>query len=166
MAGSSNPALAPAIACMIELDLTFDALVYPRQLSKLRRFLGRYPDLRTVVDGGAKPHIREKLFEPWATAIGSIARETHAFCKLSGLVTEACPNWEVDQLRPYVEHLVDCFGPARLMWGSDWPVSVLAGGYDHWAKATNTLVPELPPRSEPKSKETQLAPSTIWERLA
>ncbi|WFU14591.1 amidohydrolase family protein [Bradyrhizobium sp. CB3481] len=140
-----QPALAPAIACMIELGLTFDALVYPHQLSDLRRFLDRYPDLCTVIDHGGKPQIREKKFEPWASEIGSIAKETDAFCKLSGLITEAGPHWDVEQLRPYVEHLVDRFGPARLMWGSDWPVSVLAGGYDPWARATDTLLVELPP---------------------
>ncbi|MBB4375328.1 L-fuconolactonase [Bradyrhizobium sp. cir1] len=141
-----QPALAPAIACMIELGLTFDALVYPRQLIDLRRFLDQYPDLCTVVDHGAKPQIREKIFEPWATEIGSIARETNAFCKISGLITEAGPHWHVEQLRPYVDHLIDRFGSARLMWGSDWPVSVLDGGYDPWVSATKALLAELPPQ--------------------
>ncbi len=58
-----------------------------------------------------------------------MARETEAFCKLSGLVTEAAADWRVDELRRYVDHLIEAFGPERLMWGSDWPVVELAGGY-------------------------------------
>jgi hypothetical protein len=80
-----------------------------------------------------------------ADGIARIARETPAFCKLSGLVTEAGAGWTVDTLRRYVDHLLDCFGPSRTMWGSDWPVVNLAGGYGRWREAALSLLWGLAP---------------------
>jgi len=99
--------------------------------------------LRVVIDHGAKPDIAGGAFQPWADGIARIARETGAFCKLSGLVTEAAPGWRPDDLRRYVDHLLDCFGPARLMWGSDWPVVNLAGGFTAWRAASLDLLRDL-----------------------
>jgi L-fuconolactonase len=73
-----------------------------------------------------------------------LARETGAFCKLSGLVTEAAADWRTEDLRPYVDHLLACFGPDRLLWGSDWPVVNLAGGYGAWRAASLALLAPLP----------------------
>jgi L-fuconolactonase len=72
-----------------------------------------------------------------------VARQTNTCCKLSGLVTEAAASWRVDHLRRYVEHLVETFGPNRLMWGSDWPVVDLAGGYARWRAASLELLQGL-----------------------
>ena len=102
----------------------------------------RHPGLPLVVDHGAKPDIAGGGFQSWAEGIARVARETGAFCKLSGLVTEATPAWRADDLRRYVDHLLDCFGPDRIMWGSDWPVVNLAGGYAAWRTASLTLLPE------------------------
>jgi L-fuconolactonase len=77
-----------------------------------------------------------------------IARETAACCKLSGLVTEALPQWSIDDLRRYSDHLIACFGPARLMWGSDWPVALLASDYAAWLEAARRLLAELPPQDQ------------------
>lgn len=138
-----DPRLDPAFRAIEELSLTFDALVKPPHLSNLRRLLARYPDLPVVVDHAAKPYIAAGTREPWAAEIATIARETGALCKLSGLVTEAKPDWRVDDLRPYVDHLLACFGPSRLIWGSDWPVVNLAGGYDRWRAASDALLAGL-----------------------
>ena len=73
-----------------------------------------------------------------------IARETNAYCKLSGLVTEALPDWKIDHLRPYVEHVIDCFGPQRIVWGSDWPVMTLKSDYERWLDAAQELIAPLP----------------------
>lgn len=70
-----------------------------------------------------------------------LARETPWCCKISGLVTEAAPDWQPDDLRPYIDHLLAEFGPGRLMWGSDWPVVNLAGGYRRWRDAALALLP-------------------------
>lgn len=137
--------LDPAWRAMGELGLRFDALVRPRHLPNLRRFLERHPDLPVVVDHGAKPVIAQGVREPWAANIAAVARDSTAFCKLSGLVTEAGPGWQVDDLRPYVDHLLACFGPSRLMWGSDWPVVNKAGDYDRWRKASEVLLSDLSP---------------------
>lgn len=96
-----------------------------------------------MIDHGAKPRIADGAWQPWADAIARVARETPALCKLSGLVTEAAPDWTVEDLRPYVDHLFAAFGPARLMWGSDWPVVDLAGDHARWREATGALLAGL-----------------------
>lgn len=136
--------LDPVFRAIQDLGLAFDALVKPPHLPNLRRLLERYPDLAVVVDHGAKPHIAAGAREPWGSDIAAIARESGALCKVSGLVTEAKPDWRVDDLRPYVDHLLACFGSARLIWGSDWPVVNLAGGYDRWRAASDALLAGLP----------------------
>ncbi len=140
-----QPALDPALRRMAERGLVFDALVRPVHLDPLRRFLDRHPDLTVVIDHGAKPKISAARMQPWADRMADIARDGRAWCKLSGLVTEAAKAWTVDDLRPYVDHLLACFGPERLIWGSDWPVVDLAGGYDSWWAATEALLGGIDP---------------------
>lgn len=135
--------LDPAFRALQQLDLRFDALVKPPHLPLLRRLLERYPGLPVVVDHGAKPPISTGVREPWAADIAAIARESRAWCKLSGLVTEAGEGWKAENLRPYVDHLLTSFGPSRLMWGSDWPVVNKAGGYERWRAASDTLLSGL-----------------------
>ena len=133
----------PALAAMVQIGLHFDALVQPRHLAVLPALAARHPDLPLVIDHGAKPAIASGAFQPWADDIALVARETPAFCKLSGLVTEASADWQLDDLRRYADHLLACFGPQRLMWGSDWPVVNLAGGYARWREATLALLSQL-----------------------
>ena len=128
--------LTPAYRATVEHRLTFDALVYPKHLNNLLKLLDRHPDLACVVDHGAKPRIRDGAFDDWAADMTTIAAETASLCKISGLITEAGPDWTVDTLRPFIEHLIACFGPERLMWGSDWPVVTLAGSYAAWREAS------------------------------
>ena len=123
--------------------LAFDALVRPAHLRNLRRLLANHPGLRVVVDHGAKPEIAAGRFGPWAADIRGLAEETRAWVKLSGLVTEAGPDWSVERLRPYVEHLLEYFGPHRLIFGSDWPVVTLRAGYAEWLAAAETLLAGL-----------------------
>jgi L-fuconolactonase len=132
--------LAPAYEALVAHDLVFDALVFPRHLANLATLLARHPNLRTVVDHGAKPAIASGAFDDWAAGMTTIARDTSASCKLSGLVTEAGSGWNVDRLRPYVDHMLAEFGPSRLIWGSDWPVCTLAARYEDWLDATARLL--------------------------
>lgn len=127
-----RPNLAPALAAMAAHDLAFDALVLPRHLKRLAVLRDRHPDLRIVVDHGAKPAIRDRAFDAWAEDIAAVAADGRTSCKLSGLLTEAAPGAGAGDLRPYVEHLLACFGPDRLIFGSDWPVLMLAGPYGVW----------------------------------
>ncbi|MDE0344442.1 MAG: amidohydrolase family protein, partial [Boseongicola sp.] len=94
--------LVPAFDALIAANLTFDALTLPRHLSSLRDLMARYPDMRTVIDHGSKPLIRSGIIVGWDNDMKALASETSAFCKLSGLVTEAHADWTVDDLRPYV----------------------------------------------------------------
>jgi L-fuconolactonase len=137
-----RPDIAWAFDAVRDLGLRFEALGFPRHLDAFRRLFDRRPDLPTVIDHAMKPQIRDDAFEPWATKMAAIARETPIWCKLSALVTEARPGWTVETLRPYVDHLLATFGPDRLIWGSDWPVLNLNGDYDAWFAAARALVPE------------------------
>ncbi|WP_322403983.1 amidohydrolase family protein [Massilia luteola] len=139
----ADAALAPAVAAMQRHRLSFDALVLPRHLPALSAFAARHPDLPIVIDHGAKPLIVHGVMEPWRGDIARLAAMPHVYCKLSGLVTEAGPGWDVDRLRPYVAHLLASFGPQRLIWGSDWPVLNLAADYAGWIAACAALLDGL-----------------------
>ena len=136
-----DPRLEPAIAAMIAHELTFDALVRPQHLPHLQKFAERHPGLSIVIDHGAKPDIARGMRDPWRAHITALAALPQVFCKLSGLATEAAPDWKPQHLKPYVDHLLAAFGPDRLMWGSDWPVINLAGDYADWLWLAEKLTP-------------------------
>jgi len=139
-------AVAPAIAAMAGNGLRLDALIRPRHLPMLLRFAERHPDLPIVVDHAAKPEIRNGAFDVWSSDVERIARNTHAYCKLSGLVTEAATDWSSETLAPYVDALLAAFRPRRLMWGSDWPVLLegypahAAEPYTDWCNTAARLI--------------------------
>jgi L-fuconolactonase len=137
-----KPELDWAFRALIDLDLTFDLLGFPRHLANGLTLLKRYPSLRAVVDHMMKPEIAAGHIDDWASGMAGIAAETSACVKLSGLVTEAGPDWTAERLRPYVAHVMTMFGPERVMWGSDWPVLDLAGDYAHWHDTARALVAE------------------------
>jgi L-fuconolactonase len=128
--------LAPAISTMIDLGLVFDALVKPRHLPQLLRFIERFPALSIVVDHGGKPDIASGKKDPWRSDLAAVARHAGVTCKLSGLLTEAGPLPDDQAVIGAVHDLLEIFGPERLLWGSDWPVVKLAGDYDHWRKVS------------------------------
>lgn len=138
-----RPAPARAFEAMQRGALCFDALVKPRHLPALAELLERHPDLAVVVDHGAKPDISHGEIELWSTCMRHIGRNSAACCKLSGLATEAGAGWSVAALKPYVDVLLESFGPSRLMWGSDWPVLNEAGTYDGWFAAAQELTRHL-----------------------
>ena len=124
--------LAPAIDALVAHDLSLDALVFTRHLPHLLTLATQRPDLRIVIDHGAKPPIADGEFTEWAEAMSRLAALPHVHCKLSGLLTEARPDQPLEAITPYVDHLIALFGPDRLMWGSDWPVVNLATDYAGW----------------------------------
>jgi len=141
--------LEAALEVLVELDLAFEALVRPIHLPHLRAFLDRHPGLSVVIDHAAKPVVASRVrpwsgFTSWREHMEGIARDSSACCKLSGLATEAESGWTAADLRPYVDVLLESFGPRRLVWGSDWPVVLLAGGYRRWWEATAALLGDLP----------------------
>ncbi len=133
--------LKPAFKAMIEHQLTFDALTLPKHLDNLLILLTQFPELTTVINHASKPDIKNQEILDWGKNMKKLASETSAYCKLSGLVTEASPNWSLDELKPYVDILLESFGPSRLIWGSDWPVLLLASNYDDWFEASLNLLP-------------------------
>ena len=135
--------IAWAFDAVHDLGLVFDALVLPRHLPRLARLLTRHPNLTVVIDHAAKPEIRSGASAGWASHMKALAAETTAWCKLSGLATEAAADWSVETLRPYVEQLFATFGPDRLIFGSDWPVSTLATTYPGWIEAVERLTSGL-----------------------
>lgn len=134
-----------AYRALIDLDLTFDALGFPRHLQNFHTILTAYPEMRGVVDHCMKPQIRnhsEENFAHWAAGMKRIAEDTSACCKLSGIVTES-DGWSVEKLKPYADHVLEVFGPDRVMWGSDWPVCQMEASYDDWRGAAETLTAHL-----------------------
>jgi L-fuconolactonase len=143
-----GPRLALLLTAMARNGLVFDALVLPRHLSKLLRVIGRHPDLQFVLDHCGKPQIASGEIASWKRDIASLAEYPNIVCKLSGLVTEAALDWQIADLRQAVDHVVTCFGPQRMLWGSDWPVVNLAGGYTKWFAAAETLLANLSPNEK------------------
>lgn len=118
------------IGCLSRFGFSYDILIYARQLPAAIKLARSYPEQRFVLDHIAKPEIKARKLEPWASRMRELAALPNVFCKLSGLVTEAdWKNWNPDDCRLYLEVAWDCFGADRLMFGSDWPVCLLAGGY-------------------------------------
>jgi L-fuconolactonase len=105
----------------------------------------RHPDLRFVLDHGGKPVIAAGQIEPWRSHISTLSELPNVAVKLSGLLTEAAPTWTVDGIRPYVDHLADTFGPGRMMFGSDWPVSTLRADYQDVVALSEAWTSECSP---------------------
>jgi L-fuconolactonase len=137
-----DAALAPAVRAMLAYGLSFDALVQPRHLPALLRFAERWPDLPIVINHGAKPGIERDVMEPWRSDLARLAALPSVHCKLSGLVTQAGASWQLAQLRPYADCILELFGPRRVIWGSDWPVLNLASDYAQWIAASEELLTE------------------------
>lgn len=135
--------LAPVFEALIAHDLTFDALVKPPHLTRLLVLAERYPGMRIVIDHGAKPLIARQSFDPWRADMAAFAGRPNVTCKLSGLVTEAAPDWRDADLSPVFSHLIAVFGPERLIFGSDWPVLNLAGDYARWVSVAERAVAPL-----------------------
>lgn len=139
-----KPALVPAFEAMERHGLVFDALVLPRHLPRLLEVVRRHRGLNVVVDHLAKPFVARGVLDPWRADMAAIAAEPNAVCKMSGLITEAAAGWTVADLRPYVAHILTVFGADRVLWGSDWPVAILGGGYERWREATAELLAVVP----------------------
>jgi L-fuconolactonase len=126
-----TPDFLRGIAALEEFDLAYDILIYPRHLPVAAEFFARFPRQRFVLDHMAKPAIVSGAIKDWARGIRELAGFPNVFCKLSGLVTEArWKDWKAEEITPYLDVAFDAFGSDRLMFGSDWPVCLLAAPYD------------------------------------
>ena len=127
-----------------DFDLRYDILIFERHLSQTIQFVDRHPNQLFVVDHIAKPCIKNQLLSPWQELILELAKRENVYCKLSGMVTEADWNhWTESDLRPYFDIVLTAFGPKRLMFGSDWPVVLVACGYKRWADMVRSWISGL-----------------------
>ena len=122
--------VARGIGALRRHGFTYDILIYPRQMPAALELMARLPDQRFVIDHAAKPAIRTKEIGAWANHLRAMASNPLAFCKVSGLITEAdWQNWRAEDFKPYLDVVFEAFGTDRLLFGSDWPVCLLAGTY-------------------------------------
>jgi len=125
-------------------DLVYDILIFERHLPQTLEFVDRHPGQVFVVDHIAKPRIRDNVISPWREGMMELGRRENIYCKVSGMVTEAdWGAWTEEQLRPYFDAVLEAFGPARLMFGSDWPVCLLASEYARWVDIVRRAISGL-----------------------
>ena len=140
----ARPDVIDGLRAVARRGLVYDLLVKPQQLAAAIEAVAAVPDARFVLDHLGKPPIAEGSREPWATQLAALARFENVSAKLSGLVTEAdWSSWSTSDLAPYVDHALEIFGPHRLMFGSDWPVCLLASTYSEVVDAVDALVAQL-----------------------
>jgi L-fuconolactonase len=145
-----RPRVMESLKLIAQRDMSFEFLTYTRHLPYVLKVLETIPNLRAVVDHVSKPEIKNRKLDPWRSLMSKVAEHANIYCKLSGMVTEAdYKSWTAEDLRPYVEHVVECFGFERVMFGSDWPVCRLAGSYDQVIDALHAILrPNLNERRE------------------
>jgi L-fuconolactonase len=111
-------------------DFTYDVLIYPRQLEAAIELANELPDQKLVLDHIAKPLIKAGIMEPWASQMRDLGSSKNVYCKISGIITEADHrDWNAEEIKPYLDVVFDAFDTDRIMFGSDWPVCLLAGTY-------------------------------------
>lgn len=137
------------LEAVMSADLVYDLLIRPREFPAALSVVRDLPGLRFVIDHLGKPSIREGTMEPWASALRPFGELPNAWCKVSGLVTEAdWATWRVSELVPYVDVALETFGPGRLLFGSDWPVCLLAASYEDVVNAVRASCATLGPTEQ------------------
>lgn len=142
-----RPDFIAATRLLPKYNFSFDVCIYHHQFGNVIEFIRRCPEVSFILDHIGKPGIKDGLLEPWKRHIRELSQLPNVMCKLSGVTTEADhANWTRDQLRPYIDHVIDSFGFDRIMYGGDWPVAELAGKYTDWIQvldwATAGCTPE------------------------
>jgi L-fuconolactonase len=139
-----QPDFMRGIALLKDFDLTYDILIAEKQLPVSIKFVEAFPDQKLVLDHLAKPSIRSGSLEPWSGHIRTLAQNKNLYCKLSGLVTEAKHrHWKEAEMKPYLDVVFEAFGPERLMFGSDWPVCLLAADYSRVLRLIQEYIGQL-----------------------
>lgn len=129
----ARPEFVAGVRQLAPLGLSFDLCIYHPQLAAAIELVRQVPEVNFVLDHIGKPGIKDRLMDPWKAELRELSKLPNVWCKVSGMATEAdVERWQGADLRPYLDHVVDCFGFSRLMWGSDWPVCTLATDYRRW----------------------------------
>ena len=125
-----RPEFLRGIELLGKYDLCYDILIFPHQLGATLELVKKFPNQKFVIDHIAKPYIKDGFFEGWAVMMREIAKHQNVYCKISGMITEAdYKTWTPEQVHPYMKLVFESFGAFRLMYGSDWPVCLVAGSY-------------------------------------
>jgi L-fuconolactonase len=132
------------IAKLAKFNLIYDVLIYERHLEQAIRFVDKHPKQVFVLDHIAKPRIKDGVMEPWAKQIRELARRPNLYCKISGMATEAdWAKWTATGMQPYIDTVLAAFTPKRLMFGSDWPVMLVASDYKRWVDTVQGAIAKL-----------------------
>lgn len=139
-----RPHFLRGISLLERYNFTYDILVFPHQLGAVLEFVKKFPNQKFVINHIAKPYIKDGFFEGWAVLMKAIAKQENVFCKLSGMITEAdYNNWKAEQIHLYMDLVLDSFGSNRLLFGSDWPVCLVAGNYSKVKGLTTNFISKL-----------------------
>lgn len=139
-----RPDFNRGISLLTRHKLAYDILIFERHLPQTIHFVDQHPNQTFVLDHLAKPRVKRNELSPWRENICALAQRPNVYCKLSGLATEADhKQWTAAQLRPYMDTVLSAFGPQRIMFGSDWPVCLLAVSYNRWVEIVQTFVASL-----------------------
>ena len=125
-------------------NFTYDILIFPHQLGATLEFVKQFPNQKFIIDHLAKPYIKDAFYEGWSTQMKAVSKHENVSCKLSGMITEADYNsWSQNDLEPYMNLVLEAFGSERIMYGSDWPVCLVAGNYDQVKKTVTDFISKL-----------------------
>jgi L-fuconolactonase len=139
-----SPDFMSGISLLEKYGYTYDILVFPHQLGATLEFVKQFPNQRFVIDHIAKPYIKDGFFDGWAILMKEIAKHGNVYCKLSGMITEAdFSSWTPEQIIPYMNVVLEAFGSDRLMFGSDWPVCLVAGNYARVKQLVTDFISKL-----------------------
>ena len=139
-----RPDFNAGIRALRESGLRYDILIFARHLPAAIEFVDRHPEQIFILDHLAKPGIATGALSPWRENIRALAKRANVYCKISGMVTEAdWQAWTEAQLQPYLDTVLDAFGPSRLMFGSDWPVCLAACDYARWHRIVSGFIQNL-----------------------
>jgi len=138
---STSPLFRENLKRLAGTGLTFDLVVFPRQIGRAIELVDLAPDVQFVLDHCGVPDIKGGAYEDWAKGISEIAKRPNIIGKLSGIVAYTdTETWSLQDIRPYAEHTIGAFGFDRMVWGSDWPVCTLGGSLSTWVGATHALL--------------------------
>lgn len=140
----TDPAFIAGVSRLRDFDLSYDILVFSRQLPEVCQLMRQLPEMRLVIDHFAKPDIKGGEFDLWKKHMTELSAYPHLHVKLSGLVTEAdWKHWNLRDFQPYIETVLELFGPKRILFGSDWPVCLVAASYEQVLEIVNKYIEKL-----------------------
>ena len=146
-----DPAFVRGVQLLPEYGFNFDLCIYHPHMGDVLELVAQCPDVSFLLDHIGKPGIAAGIMQPWKDQLRELASRPDIHCKLSGVTTEADHrNWKRDELRPYIEHVLDCFGPDRVIFGSDWPVVNLAADYRTWFDIVQESISHLSAHDQQK----------------